>query len=97
MSIGINVEHVVAYVHTQNRLVESFIEWLQLIARPLLMRSKLPISIWGHTILHVVALVHIRPTSYHKFSLLQLAYGQESNISHLRIFRYAVYVPIAPP
>ena len=61
------------------------------------MRSKLPISIWGHAILHAAALVRIKLISYHKFSPLQLAYSQEPNISHLKIFRYAVYVPITPP
>ena len=61
------------------------------------MRLKLPISVWGHVILHVTTLVRIRPTSYHKFSLLQLAYGQEPNISHFKIFGCVVYVLIAPP
>ena len=42
--IGISVEHLVAHVHTQNGLIESFIKRLQLIARPLLMKSKLPMS-----------------------------------------------------
>ena len=28
---------------------------------------------------------------------LQLAFGQEPNIFHLKIFECAVYVPIAPP
>lgn len=53
-------------------------------------------SIWGHAILHAAALIRIRPTNYHEFPL-QLVYGQEPNIFHLRIFGYAVYVPIAPP
>jgi len=44
MSIRISVEHPVAHIHTQNGLVESFIKHLQLIARPLLMKSKLPMS-----------------------------------------------------
>jgi hypothetical protein len=44
MSIGINVEHLVAHAHTQNGLVDSFIKQLQLIARPLLMKTKLPVS-----------------------------------------------------
>ena len=44
MSIGINVEHSVAHVHTQNGLAESLIKRLQLIARPLLMKTKLPAS-----------------------------------------------------
>ncbi|KAL0553873.1 hypothetical protein IC582_007777 [Cucumis melo] len=97
MSTGINIEHPVAHVHTQNGLAESFIKHLQLIARPLLMRAKLPLSIWGHAILLAASLIRIRPTSYHKYSPTQLAYGQEPNISHLRIFGCAVYVPISPP
>jgi len=34
---------------------------------------------------------------YHKFSPLQLVFGHEPNISHLRIFGCAVYVSIYPP
>ena len=97
MSIGITVEHPVAHVHTQNGLAESFIKRLQLIARPLLMRTKLPTAAWGHAILHAAALILLRPTSYHKYSPLQLTCGHEPNVSHLRIFGCAVYVPIAPP
>ena len=52
MSIGITIEHPVPHVHTQNGLAESFIKRLQLIARPMLMKSNLPISVWGHAILH---------------------------------------------
>ena len=66
MSIGINVEHLVAHVHTQNGLAKSFIKRLQLIARPLLMRAKLPTSVWGHAILHAASLARIRPVPYHK-------------------------------
>ena len=97
MSIGIDVEHPVAYVHTQNGLAESFIKRLQLIARPLLMKSKLPISCWGHAILHAAALIRIRPTSYNKTFPLQFVFGHIPNISHIRIFECAVYVIIAPP
>ena len=63
MLIGIAVEHPVAHVHTQKGLTESLINRLQLIARPLIMRTKLPISIWGHAILHAVALLRIRPSA----------------------------------
>ncbi|KAD2805063.1 hypothetical protein E3N88_38440 [Mikania micrantha] len=97
MSIGIVVEHSVAHVHTQNGLAESLIKRLQLIARPLIMKTKLPVSIWGHAILHAGSLIHTRPSANHKYSPIQLASGQESNISHLRIFGCAVYVHIAPP
>ena len=60
------------------------------------MKSKFPVSAWGYVILHVVSLVLIRPTAYHKFSSLQLVLGQQPNIFYLRTFGYAVYVPIAP-
>ena len=52
MSIGIDVEHPVAHTHTQNGLAKSLIKRLQIIARPLLMKLKLPVSAWGHAILH---------------------------------------------
>ncbi|KAK2376223.1 putative mitochondrial protein [Trifolium repens] len=97
MSIGIDIEHPVAHVHTQNGLAESLIKRIQLIARPLLMRCKLPISAWGHAILHAASLIRIRPTSYNNSSPLKLVFGQEPNISHLRIFGCVVYVPIYPP
>ena len=65
MSIRIAVEHLVAHVHTQNGLAESLIKRLQLIARSLIMRIKLPISIWDHAILHAEALIRIRSSAYH--------------------------------
>ncbi|WJZ86250.1 hypothetical protein VitviT2T_005726 [Vitis vinifera] len=93
---GINIEHPVTHTHTQNGLAESFIKRLQLIARPLLMKTKLPTSAWGHAIMHAAALVRIRPTTYHEYSPSQLVLGKQPNIFHLRIFGCAVYVPIAP-
>ena len=83
MSIGINVEHSVAHVHTQNGLAESLIKRLQLIARPLLMKTKLPVSTWGHAIMHAASLIRIKPTSYHEYSPSQLVLGTQPNISHL--------------
>ena len=61
------------------------------------MRTKLFISTWEHAILHATTLVCIKPSNYHKFYPLQLAFGQELNISPLRIFECLIYVPIAPP
>ena len=63
MSNGIDVEHSVAHTHTQNGLAESLIRRLQLIARPLILRSNLSFSYWGHAILHVASLIRIRPSS----------------------------------
>ena len=97
MSIGIDVEHLVAHTHTQNGLAEALIKRLQMIARPLLMKTKLHVSTWGHAILHAASLVHIKPTANHKHSPMQLVCGQQPNICHLRIFGCAICVPIAPP
>ena len=71
MSIGIDVQHSVAHIHFQNGLVESFIKHLQLIARPLLLKTKLPLSTWGHAIIHVAHLIRLRPTANHDLSPLQ--------------------------
>jgi len=61
------------------------------------MRTKLPVTVWGHAILHAAALIRLRPSADHKHTPYQLVTGKEPNISHLRIFSCAVYVPIAPP
>ena len=86
----------IAHTHIQNGLVGSFIKRLQLMARKLLMKTKLPTSTWGHAIMHAATLVHIRYTTYHEYSFSQLVIEKQSNISHLRIFGCAVYVPIVP-
>ena len=72
MSIGINVEHHVAHTHTQNGLVESLIKRLQLIVRPLLMKTKLPTSARGHAIMQAASLVRIPPTPFMNTSLHNL-------------------------
>ena len=86
LSVIINVEHPVAHVHTQNGLAESFIKHIQLIARPMLMRTKLPVTAWGPAVLHAATLIRLRITSNNQFSPLQYVQGQQPNISHLRIF-----------
>ena len=97
MSIGINIEHRIAHVHNQNGLSESLIKRLQLIARSLLMKAKLPTSTRGHAVMHVASLIRIRPTSYHEYSPSQLVLGKQPNIFHLRDFGCAVHVSIVPP
>ena len=82
MSIGIDVQHPVAHVHSHNGSAESFIKRLQLIARPLLLKIKLPLSAWGH-IIHAANLIRLCPTTTHDLSPLQLAKGYQPNISHL--------------
>ena len=86
MSLGINVEHSVPYVHTQNGLAESLIKRIKLIARPLLQNCKLPTSCWGHAVLHAADLIQIRHIAYNTVSPLQLVRGNQPSISHLRKF-----------
>ena len=96
MSIGIDVQHHVTHVHFQNWLAEFFIKCLQLIARPLLLKTKLPLSAWGHAIIHAAHLIRLHPTTNHDLSPFKLAKGYQPNISHLQIFGCAVYVPVGP-
>ena len=60
VSVGVKVECLVPYVDTQKGLVEAFIKRLQMIARSLVIRTKLPIAAWGHAILHASMLVRMR-------------------------------------
>jgi hypothetical protein len=61
------------------------------------MKHNLSSSALGHTILHDAAFIRLRSTASHKFSPLQLVSGRESNLSYLKNFGCAVYVPISPP
>jgi hypothetical protein len=92
MALGIQVQHSVPYVHTQNDLAKSLIKRIKLIARPLLMNCKLPTSCWGHAVLHAADLIQLRPIAYHETSPLQLVRGNP-----LCKFGCMVYVPILPP
>jgi hypothetical protein len=94
MALGIEVQHFVPYVHTQNGLAESLIKRIKLIARPLLQSCNLPTSCWGHAVLHAGDLIQLRPTAYHTASPLQLVHGDPPSISHLLKFGCAVYVPL---
>ena len=96
MSIRINVQYSIAHVHSYNGLAESFIKRLKLIARQLLLNTKLPLSAWGHAIIHVANFIHLRPTANQDLSLLQLVIAYQSNTSHLHVFGCTVYVPLAP-
>ena len=97
MALGVQVQHSVPYVHTQNGLAESLIKRIKLIARPLLQNCNLPTSCWGHAVLHAADLIQLRPTAYHVVSPMQLVRGNITNISHLQKFGCTVYVPISLP
>jgi hypothetical protein len=89
------VQHFVPYVHTQNGLAKSLIEVIKLIVRPLLHNWNLPISCWGHAVLHTADLTQLQPTAYHSTSSLYLVRDHAPSIFHLRKFRCAVYAPIS--
>jgi len=76
ISIVIEVEHLVAHVHAQNRPAKSLLKCLELVAISLLMIANIPMATWGYAILHVALLIRIKPTSYHKYSIMQLVFGQ---------------------
>ncbi|KAK9133229.1 hypothetical protein Scep_012757 [Stephania cephalantha] len=97
MSIGITIEHSFHMCIPEWFGEKSLIKHIQLIAGPLIMRTKLSTSVWGHAVLHAASIIRYRPTAYHEHSPIQLVLGQQPNISHLRIFGCAVYVPIPPP
>ena len=96
MAVGIQVEHSVAYIHTQNGLAESLIKRLLIIVRSMLLMTTTPTSAWGHAILHDVVLIHIGPTACNSYSPQQLIVGKEHDISHIKTFGCAIYMPIAP-
>ena len=45
----------------------------------------------------MVTLIRIRPCEHHEHSPLQLTFGQEPNIFHLKILSCAIYVAVTPP
>ncbi len=96
MTQGIEVEHPVAHVHTQNGMAESMIKRIQMISRPLLMQCALPAAAWGHAVLHAADLIRIRPSAQNKESPYELVFGKQPHIAHLRKFGCTVYVPILP-
>ena len=86
MSVGIDVEHHVPHVHTQNGLAEAFIKCLQTIAQTLVMRTELSVSAWDHAILHASMYIRLRPTATQPHSSLQLVTRYEPDILHLHVF-----------
>jgi hypothetical protein len=56
-----------------------------MIARTLVMRTKLPFSAWDYAILHAAILVRLRPTATQPYSALQLVTGYEPDVSYLRV------------
>jgi hypothetical protein len=97
MAQGIEVQHSIPYVHTQNGLAEFLIKRIKLVVRALLQDCNLPTPCWGHTVLHAADIVQLRPTTYHTTSTLQLVHENQPSISHLWKFGCDVDTPISPP
>lgn len=93
-SSGIVLETSVPHAH--NTSAENFVKQIQMIARPLLLRSQLPLSCWGHAVLHAGDLIRYRPSAENQLSPYELVNGFAPQVSHLRTFGCAVYVPIPP-
>jgi hypothetical protein len=97
MAQGIEVQHSVSYVHTQNCLVESLFKRVKLIVRQLLHNCNLPITFWGHAVWHAADLIQLRPTAYYSTFSLSLILGNAPSIFHLQKFGCAIYAPISLP
>ena len=91
---GTDLEVSVAYAH--NTGAENMVKLIQMIARPMLLRSNLPTSCWGHAVLHAGDLLQYRPSGDSKETPYQHLNGLLPNLSHLRVFGCATFVPIPP-
>lgn len=61
------------------------------------MRTKLPLTAWGHVVLHGAALLKYRPSGFNAYTPHHLAYGMIPNVSHLKTFGFLILVPILGP
>ena len=53
------------HVHTHNRLIESLIKCIQIIALTYILRIKLNFLVWGHAILHAITFIRLCPIAFH--------------------------------
>jgi hypothetical protein len=97
MAAGIDAQYPIPYVHFQNGIAESLIKRIQMISRPLLMQTQLPISLWGYTVLHANLLLKYRPSAFNTLNPHHLAYGLPPDVSHLKTYGCQVLVPILGP
>lgn len=82
----ITLEHPVAHVHMQNGQAE-------LIARSLLMKIELLVSVQVLATLHVAAHVGVKPTSYHKFCSFTICFWSEGKYLSYRSFQICGICP----
>ena len=63
----------------------------------MLLRAHLSSNIWGHVVLYAAALLRLRPTLLNVQTPYELLSGRPPNISHIRVFRCQVWVPLRDP
>lgn len=93
-SNGTNLQASVPHAH--NTGAENMVKQIQMVARPMLLRSNLPVSCWGHAVLHASDLLQYHSSSNSTQTPYQHLNGFAPDLSHLRTFGSAVYVPIPP-
>lgn len=86
VAFGIELTYSTLYEHSQNGLAEAFIKKIQSITRPLMIRGKLPSTMWGHIVLHATTLLRLQPTLLNTHTSFELLSGCPPNISHRRVF-----------
>jgi hypothetical protein len=94
---GIILTYSVPYEHSQNGLAEAFVKKIQLITRPLLLHANLPVSLWGHAVLHAATLLRLRPTLLNVQTPSEMLSGRPPNVSHICVFGCQVWVPLPDP
>ena len=95
-SLGIVILPSVDYAHQMNGQAESSIRRIQMTASPMLLQSNLPAAAWAQAVLHAAYLLNLRPRVRSNQSAMQLKTGHPIDISHLRTFGCAVWVPLPP-
>ena len=88
----ISLTYSMPYEHSQNGLAEAYIKKLQMVAKPLLLHTQLPATLWRHAILHAASLLRLRPTLLNSNSSQKLLIGRVPNVAHLRTFGCRVWI-----
>lgn len=91
---GISLTYSFPYEHSQNGLLEAFIKKLQLIFCPLFFHAKFPDSFKGHAIIHVAALLKLRPILFNHLILIDFLAGRPPNVTYFPVFGCHVWIPV---
>ena len=97
MSVGINVDHPMPYVHTQNGPGRSFHKAPSNDSSDFGYENQtagICLGLWN------IALSYVGPPEAHRYPTtftITVGHWIRPNVSHLRVFGCAIYMPIAPP